>query len=130
MGSIRAAWNAVVLLAVFAVATLACQFAAGQGITTGSIAGTIADQQGAVIPQATVSAVQSGTNATFKTASGADGRFAFHDLPIGDYTLLVESSGFSPLNVKNIHVSAGVTAELGLQKLAIGATSSIVVESS
>jgi len=46
MGSIRAAWNAVLVLAVLAGAVLVSQSALGQGITTGSIAGTIVDQQG------------------------------------------------------------------------------------
>jgi len=131
MGSIRAAWNTVLLLAVLAGIALASQNAVGQGITTGSIGGTIADQQGAVVPQASIAAVQAGTNATFKTTSGADGLFAFHDLPIGDYTLTVESASFRPLDIKNIRVVAGVTAQLGTQTLTIGtSSSSVTVESS
>ena len=129
MGSIRAIWNTFLLLAALAGFVLVSQNAIGQGITTGSIVGTIADQQGAVVPQASITAVQSTTNATFKTVSGADGLFAFHDLPIGEYALTVESGGFSPLNIKNIRVTAGVNADVGIQKLSIGATSSIVVES-
>jgi hypothetical protein len=131
MGSIRAAWNAVLLLAVLACVVSASRNALAQGITTGSITGSIADQQGAVVPQAAVTAVQSGTNATFKSTSGADGLFAFHDLPIGDYTLAVTSGSFSPLNIRNIRVTAGVTTELGVEKLTIGSTSATVtVESS
>src|ERR1700748_1406419 len=116
MGSIRAVWNAVLLLTVVAGLTLLNQNALGQGITTGSIVGTVADQQEAVVPQASITAVQANTNATFKTVSGPDGLFAFHDLPIGDYTLTMESSGFSPLTLKNIHVSAGIKADVGIQK--------------
>jgi hypothetical protein len=130
MGSIRAAWNAVLLLVVLAGAALASQYALGQGITTGSMAGTIADQQGAVVPQASITAVQSTTNATFKTVCGAEGLFAFHDLAIGEYTLTVESGGFSPLNIKNIRVAAGVNTDVGILKLTVGATSaSVTVES-
>jgi len=129
MGSIRAIWNAALLLAALAGFALVSQNAIGQGITTGAIVGTVADQQGAVVPQASITAVQSNTNATFKTVSGADGLFAFHDLPIGEYTLTLESGGFSPLNIKNIRVTAGVNSDVGILKLTIGATSSIVVES-
>ena len=129
MGSIRAAWNAVLLLAVLAGAILASHNAVGQGITTGSIAGTIADQQGAVVPQATITAVETASNATFKTVSGADGLFIFHDLPIGTYTLRVESGNFTPLTIKNVRVTAGVTTQLGVEKLTVGATSqSVTVE--
>src|SRR5277367_5699626 len=131
MGSIRSAWNTVLLLTVLASAVLASQCALGQGITTGSIAGTIVDQQGAVVPQAAITVLQGGTNATFKSTSSADGSFIFHDLPIGDYTLKVESGSFSPLNITNVQVDAGVTTQLGAQKLTIGAASATVtVESS
>jgi hypothetical protein len=129
MGSIRAAGNAVLLLAVLAGVILASQNAVGQGITTGSIAGSIADQQGAVVPQATITAVEIASHATFKTVSGADGAFIFHDLPIGTYELRVESANFTPFVVKNVRVTAGVTTQLGVQRLAIGTTStSITVE--
>jgi hypothetical protein len=72
MGSIRAAWNAILLLTVLVAAILASHNAVGQGFTTGSIAGTIADQQGAVVPQAAITAVETASHATFKTVSGAD----------------------------------------------------------
>lgn len=130
MGSIRAVWNAALLLAALAGFVLVNQNAIGQGITTGSIAGTIADQQGAVVPQASITAVQSTTNATFKTVSGGDGLFAIHDLPIGDYTLTATSSNFSPLTIRNLHVNAGVTTDAGTLKLTVGAsTESVTVES-
>jgi outer membrane receptor protein involved in Fe transport len=131
MRSIRAVWNAVQLLVILAGTILASEIAVGQGITTGSIAGTTADQQGAVVPQAAITAVETASNATFKTVSGADGSFVFHDLPIGTYKLTAESGGFTPLVVDNIRVVAGVTTQLGIQKLNVGnATTSITVESS
>ena len=130
MGSIRTPRIAVLLFVVFAAAGLACNYAAGQGITTGSITGTVADQQAAVVPQAAITAVQTTTNAAFKTTSGPDGLFAFHDLPIGDYTLTIESQGFSPLSLKNVRVASGVITAVGMQKLQIGTTTSVVVESS
>jgi carboxypeptidase family protein len=128
MGSIRTAWNAVVLLAVLALAIVTSQNAAGQGITTGSIAGTIADQQGAVVPQAAITAVETATNATFKTTSGSDGLFFLRNLPIGNYTVTVMSGGFSPLDIKNINVTAGIETQVGIAKLAIGSTTSVLVE--
>src|SRR5215472_15395519 len=78
MRSLRVMWNAVRLLAVLAVAILASENALGQGITTGSIAGTIADPQGAVVQGAAITATEAASNAAFKTVSGADGLFAFH----------------------------------------------------
>ena len=118
------------LLALFGAVGIAIQTAFGQGITTGTIAGTVADQQGAVVPQAEISVVQVNTNATFKTSSASDGLFAIHDLPIGDYTLTLTSPNFSPLTVRDIHVTAGVTKDAGVLKLSVGAsTATITVES-
>ena len=129
MGSSRAIWNAVLLLAVLSGPILASENAVAQGITTGSIAGTIADQQGAVVPQAAITLVENESHATFKTVSGADGLFVFHDLPIGNYTLRVESGNFTSFTVNNIRVVAGATTQLGVQKLAVGtASQSVTVE--
>jgi hypothetical protein len=130
MRSIRAVRHAAWLLAVLAGAILASENAVAQGITTGSIAGTIADQQDAVVPHAAITAVETASNAAFKTVSGADGSFVFHDLPIGTYTLRVESGSFTPFIVDNIRVVAGVTAQLGVQRLTVGiSTTSITVAS-
>lgn len=129
MVSIRRTWGAALTCVAFALAMWIGNAAFGQGITTGSIGGTIADQQGAVVPQAAVTAVQDSTNATFKTVSNSDGSFAFYDLPIGTYTLTIESGSFSPLTVKDIRVNAGVKTDDGILKLTIGSSSSITVES-
>jgi hypothetical protein len=101
----------------------------GQGITTGSLAGTVQDPQGAVIPQASITVVQDATQATFKTVSQADGAFLIHNLPIGKYTVTIESAGFTPLRIGNLVVTAGETAQAGVQKLAIGASTSVTVQS-
>ncbi|MBV8114175.1 MAG: TonB-dependent receptor [Silvibacterium sp.] len=122
--------KAAVFLAVFCAFGLILQTAVGQGITTGTITGSVEDQQSAVVPQAQITVVQTTTNATFKTLSAADGLFTIHDLPIGDYTLTVTGAGFSPLTVRNLHVTSGVTANAGALKLAVGAsTESVTVES-
>jgi len=130
MEFIRTTRKVALFLAFFCATGLILQTAVGQGITTGSITGTVADQQGAVVPQAEITIVQASTNATFKTVSGGDGLFTVHDLPIGDYTITATSPNFSPLTIKNVHVSAGVTTDAGQLKLTVGAsTQSVIVDS-
>ena len=106
-----------------------CSRVHAQGITTGTVAGTIADPQGAVIAHAAVTAVEDASHVTLKTETSADGSFVIHDVPIGTYTLSVQSSGFTPLRINSVRVSTGITSQLGTQQLAIGATSAVTVES-
>ena len=53
--------------------------AAAFGQTNGTIQGTINDPSGASIPNATVTAVMTGTAATRTVTSGADGNFEFDE---------------------------------------------------
>ena len=55
--------------------------AAQTQITTAVIQGVVRDSTGAVVPGATVEAVNLDTNLTQMRTSGADGRFVFLQLP-------------------------------------------------
>src|SRR5690348_5437038 len=64
----------------------------GQG--TADIIGTITDNSGAVVANAKVTAKNLGTNLTRTLQTDASGAFAFTLLPVGDYSISVELSGF------------------------------------
>ena len=66
-GSFNTLFARFVPLASILFAALLCLLPelVGQGITTGSITGTVQDQQQQVIPGANVTAVESGTNTPF-----------------------------------------------------------------
>src|SRR5579872_4440776 len=63
--------------------------------TTASIRGTIRDEQGAVLPKATLTARQVDTNTVRSTVTGDAGEFYLPNLPAGKYTIKVEMSGFA-----------------------------------
>ena len=63
------------------------------GAKTGSISGTVLDQDGAAIPNATV-VLTSGSLST-QSLSGGDGGFAFKDVPAGAFDLSLSASGFA-----------------------------------
>src|SRR6266403_1984687 len=114
-------------LAPFALLfVLLTNFAFSQGIVTGSVSGTVQDQQGAAIPHAAVTAVQAGTNAEFKTESDAQGYFSLKALPTGSYKLSVESQNFAKLQVSNVAVNSGTNTALGAQVMKIGASNEVV----
>ena len=90
-----------------------------QGIITGSLTGFVTDSSGAVIPNASVSAVNDSTKALFKTTVGADGTFVIRDLPVGTYTVTINGGeGFSKDTIQNAQVNAGNATSIGNQSLA------------
>src|SRR5580704_3897 len=115
-------------LAVFLVVLL--QFGAasllGQGIVTGTIAGTIQDQQGAVIAGAAVQAVDVATGESFSSKSDSQGYFELRSLPIGSYSLTIEAPGFRKLQSTNVIVEAGITNKLATLTMEIGTASETV----
>src|ERR1700693_5703973 len=74
---------------------------------TGAINGTVTDPSGAVIPNAEVKAKAKATDITRTTTTTSDGEFAFQDLPIGTYTVIVNASGFPELTIDNVAVTQG-----------------------
>jgi hypothetical protein len=60
----------------------------------GSIIGVVTDSSQAVVANATVTAVQNGTNFTRTTKSSATGNFTLSLMPVGSYVVTAEASGF------------------------------------
>jgi outer membrane receptor protein involved in Fe transport len=103
-------------------------FMFGQGITTGSISGTVQDPQQAVVAGANVTAVQQGTNARFSAVSNSVGAFTLRGLPVGEYEITIEAPNFTKVKVGNVSVSAGQQTSIGTQSLKLGGTETVVVE--
>ncbi len=73
----------------------------------GTILGRVFDQQGAVLPGATVQVVNDKTNITDQTVTEADGAYSDPFLIPGAYTIKVELQGFKRF------VQSGVTVAIG-----------------
>jgi hypothetical protein len=101
-------------------------FAGAQGITTGSITGTVGDPTGAILPGASVTVTLGSTNVSQKATTNSDGTFAFKNLPIGKYTVKISSPGFSDLQLQNVQVDANRIQSLGLEELQTGAATETV----
>ncbi len=100
----RVLFRVSVLIALF---SCFCLTAPAQEIT-GSIAGTVKDSQGAVIPNATVTLTNTDKNAVIRTVNtGANGEFSAPLLPIGHYSLTVDSAGFEKFTQQNIVLNVG-----------------------
>ena len=64
--------------------------------TTGNIEGTITDQNGAVVPGASVTAKSTGTTAGYNNTvtTNENGYFMFSQVPVGTYTVTATGNGF------------------------------------
>jgi hypothetical protein len=95
---------AVVLLALGLVFGLVYATPAHADNLYASIRGTVVDPSGAVLPDAKLTATNVATGLTYNVPSGKDGQFAFLELPIGDYKVKVEKSGFKTFTEAHIHL--------------------------
>jgi hypothetical protein len=96
-------------------------------ITTGVISGTVGEQSGAVLPDATVLAKNIDTNYSRTAKTDASGRFSFVALPPGPYQVVVSGvKGFTSLKQENLSLSVGQTISLNLV-LRVSATQEQIV---
>ncbi len=102
--------------------------ASGQGITTGTVSGTVTDPSGAVVPGAQIQLTNQANGLKLIGKSTDDGSFRFLAVPIGTYRALVAASGFSNENINNVQVVAGATTNLNNVKLSVASGPTVEVE--
>src|SRR4028119_12337 len=62
--------------------------------TASRVTGTVVDPSGAVVPDATVTLTNEGTQVSFTTQTTSTGNYVFDSVQVGTYTVSVEKSGF------------------------------------
>src|SRR5688572_8726863 len=96
-----------------------------QGLT-GQISGTVVDAAGGVMPGATVTLKNAGTNNTRETITAPDGTFVFPDLLAGTYDIKVTIQGFK--TYEQTGIALGATERLALRAipLEVGGLSEVI----
>jgi len=94
------------------LAFIAIAFTANAQVVNGTIAGTVTDSTGAVIPNAHVLVHNDDTGTQRTLTTNGSGIFAAPAIPIGSYTVTVDAPGFSPYKRSNIGVTVGQTLSL------------------
>ncbi len=112
-------------LGKIAVACVAVSAGANAQNFRGGINGSVTDATGAVIANASVVATNVDTQAVRTTESSSGGEFVFQDLPLGNYTITVTSTGFATTKIDGVAVSAGTTYTLPV-KMGVTSTSTEV----
>ena len=72
-----------------------------------ALSGTITDQNGAVIPFALITISNEKTNFYQSINSNQEGFYEFKDVPVGEYKLKVDASGFASKEIAQVSVSGG-----------------------
>jgi hypothetical protein len=118
-------WRSAAQALLLASALTLASTASAQSTTTGAIAGTVYDQAGAVVPNASVAIHNNDTNANVSVASDNSGNFRSPQLAPGSYTVSFTATGFSNYEVKQTLVTVGSVTTIE-PKLAAGATAQTV----
>src|SRR5262245_11408594 len=84
-----------------------CVGAYAQSSIMGAISGQVTDPTNAVVPNATVTLLNAGTNKEEMITTEGDGRFKFNNLQPGLYTLTIKTSGFAEYKQEQIPVEVG-----------------------
>src|SRR5215212_4093025 len=101
---------------VCAIGIVALALSAGlaaQGVTTAAVTGVVRDDQGGVIPGATVTAVHQPSGTTYEGVSQADGRFFIPGMRVGGpYKVTATLSGFTTEVKDNVSLNLGVSQDV------------------
>jgi hypothetical protein len=113
------------MLAVSALFLASAQLAQAQLRIVGSISGTIQDQNGALVPNASVILKDAKTGIKKETTSTGGGTFLFPDLATGLYEVTVTAPGFQTSVLPNVSVSTSQTTDVRVT-LEVGVASQVV----
>jgi hypothetical protein len=101
------------------LAALALSITLNAQVQNGQFQGTVLDQSGAAVPNATVTATNQGTDQKFTATTTSTGLYIIPQLPVGQYKVSVEAPGFKTVTAANQTANAGVIQRLDF-KLAVG----------
>src|SRR6185437_511077 len=104
-----------ILASLFLITTL-CATTVFAQLDTGRITGTVFDPSGAIVPGATVTLTNTGTNAAQSMKSTSTGTYSFSGVRPGTYSLRAEAPGFQTFIADGlqIHVQQAFTEDVHL----------------
>ncbi|HEX4945753.1 MAG TPA: carboxypeptidase-like regulatory domain-containing protein [Blastocatellia bacterium] len=87
---------------------------AGAQTATGRIVGTVQDSSGAIIPNATVTALNEATSISYRAVTNTAGNYNFEALLAGTYTITVEVQGFKKFTTSKNILTANDTVTINI----------------
>ena len=102
------------LAALFCILAFTPAALFSQAASTGSVAGTVMDPQGAAVAGATVTLTDAATSIPRASVTNDSGRYVFVDVPPGKYSLTVSKTGFRNAKLVDQVVQVGVALTLNV----------------
>jgi hypothetical protein len=121
--SLRFSLAALLLVLMSALAVMA------QSTVTGAIEGVVMNPNKEVVPGASVTVRNIGTNNEETATSDGEGRFRVVNLQPGTYSVTVNSQGFSPFNQEKVVVEVGRVTSLEVPLSVTGVSGTVQVTS-
>jgi Carboxypeptidase regulatory-like domain/TonB-dependent Receptor Plug Domain len=118
------------LFRIFCVALLLTSFSienvrnAEAQTTSGTIAGTVVDQNGALVPNATLTAVQREHRIVQRATSNASGEFTFIQMQAGTYDISASAPGLKTYTRVGFVLEANASVNVGAFRLSVGSVAS------
>ncbi|HSC44978.1 MAG TPA: carboxypeptidase-like regulatory domain-containing protein, partial [Candidatus Acidoferrum sp.] len=100
---------------------------AGAQVISGDLVGTVYDKTGAVVPHATVEAVNTETGVKYSAEASDAGEYRFNNLPAGTYKVTASASSFAATTINNFRVELNKTSTLPITLEIKGATTQVEV---
>lgn len=113
----------------FLLMCVVCSTALAQ-TSKGFLVGTVADPNGAIVPNASITITNTATGAQRTTVSQDNGTYRFDAIDPGTYNLTITAGGFADTRSENIVVASAQTAEVNLQLSVSGAAATVDVTGS
>src|SRR5215831_8316677 len=97
--------------------------------TNGRVIGVVTDPQGAAVAGAKVTVTNAGTNVNWNTTTDGKGSYQVLDVPIGTYTVTVESRGFAKAKTEPQELTINQALRLDVPLKVGGANETVDVQS-
>jgi len=94
---------------------------------SGDLVGTVLDKSGAVIPRATVEAVNTETGVKYSTQASDSGEYRFNNLPVGTYNVSASAPNLATTVINGFKVELNKTVTLQITLELKGAVTTIEV---
>ncbi len=105
----------------------ACGMAFGQAVSVSNVEGTVTDQAGAVVANASITATNKGTGAERTATTDSNGYYRVAGLAPGMYTVKIQSSGFAAQVAEGVTLNVGTTLTLNASLKPAGTSETVVI---